>query len=306
MFFHSINEVVAKASQLTAPRQIVVASGESDHTIEAILQAKEEGFADPWFVGPKNATKALVEKYGGDISENRYIDIPSENAADIGKEAIALVREGKAQAIMKGNINTSDLLRAALNKETGLNHSKVVTSFAFAEIPGYHKLVVFNDSGIIPYPSLDQKAEQIRLVTKTLRNMGYDEEINVAVLTPAENVNPKIPESVDAVQLKEMWANGEFPGCCVEGPISFDIAMDATAAAVKKYTSPVAGNADVLLFPNLASGNFTSKMLQLFGGGITIGMAIGAGAPIAMGSRAASVRAKYCSLAMAILSAEEG
>ena len=306
MVFKTIDDILDKAISLEKPRRVAVAAAEHDHVIEAVLQAQKAGFADPWLLGRKAQIKELVEQCGGSIAEDHYIDIPSNDPNEIAAKAIELVREGKADFIMKGKLNTSEIIRAALNKQTGLNHSKVVTSFAFAQIPGYHKLVVFNDSGIIPYPTFEQKVEQIKLVSEALRNMGYDEDIKVAALAPAETLNPKIPESVEAARLKEMCEEGQFPGCQIEGPISFDLAMDREAGAVKGYDSPVAGNTDVLLFPNLASGNFTSKMLQLFGGGITIGMALGAGVPIAMSSRAATARAKYYSLAMAAISVKEG
>lgn len=305
MVFRTIDEILEKASALKTPRAVAVAGSELEHVLEAVLMAQETGFAEPWLIGRKAQTQELVQKLGGRVSDERYIDISSNDPNEIAAEAVRLVKSGAAQAIMKGKVNTSELLRAALNKQTGLEHSKVVTSFAFAQIPGYHKLVVFNDSGIIPYPTFEQKTEQIRLVSEALRNMGYDEEIKIAALAPAEDLNPKIPESVESAKLKELCESGAFPGCLIEGPISFDLAMDKEAAVVKGYSSPVAGDADVLLFPNLSSGNFTSKMLQLFAGGITIGMALGAGAPIAMSSRAASTRAKYCSLAMAVLSAKE-
>ena len=269
--------------------------------IEAVLQAQKDGFASPYLIGRKKYVQELVDSFGGSIPEEQYIDIGSNDPREMAAAAVQLVREGRAQVLMKGRVSTADLIRAALSRERGLEHSKVVTSFAFAQIPGYHKLVVFNDSGIIPYPTLEQKTEQIKLIAQTLRSMGYDQQIKVAALTPSEEFNPKIPECVDAAKLTELCRAGEFPGCEVEGPISFDLAMSPEAGKIKGFSSPVAGDADVLLFPNLASGNFTSKMLQLFGGGITIGMAIGAGAPIAMSSRAATARAKYCSLAMAVL-----
>lgn len=306
MVFRTIDEILERASALDTPRTVAVAGAEDEHVIDAVLQAKKAGFADPWLIGRKAQIQQIVRRFGGEIPEDRYIDIPSNDPDEIAAKAVQLVKNGTATVIMKGKLNTSELLRAALNKQTGLDHSKVVTSFAFAQIPGYHKLVVFNDSGIIPYPTFDQKIEQIKLVSEALRNMGYDDDVKIAALAPAENLNPKIPESVEAAKLKEMCVNGEFPGCQIEGPISFDLAMDRKAGAVKGYDSPVAGDVDVLLFPNLSSGNFTSKMLQLFGGGITIGMALGAGVPIAMSSRAATTRAKYCSLAMAVLSIKEG
>ncbi len=307
MVLHSIDDILQRAASLKKARTVAVAGAEHEHVVEAVLRAKKEGIAEPYLVGRKDAIKAMVEKHGGNLPEECYVDVPSNDPNEISFEAIRLVREGKAQFLMKGGINTSELLRAILNKETGLNHDKVVTVVSLNEVPGYDKLVTFNDAGMIVYPTLEQKTTQIKLVSEMLRNLGYDEEIKVAVVCAAETVSPKITESVDADALKKMCAEGEFPGCVVEGPISLDLALMEESAKVKGYDSPVAGNADVILFPSLVAGNLTAKMLLVCSGGKTrsVSMILGAGVPVAMTSRAASADSKYASLALAAMSVKE-
>lgn len=301
MVFHSIDDIVKKASVLTEPRVVAVAGAENDHVAEAVLRAQKDGIAEPYLVGRKEKIKTMIEKFGGKLDEERYIDVPSNDPNEIAAKAVDLVRTGRADFLMKGLINTSELLRAILNKETGLKHDKVITVISFNQIPGLDKLVVFNDAGIIPYPSFDSKVVQVKLVTKMLRDLGYDDTIKVAAICAAENVSPKIVETVEAQQLKELSLAGEFPGAVVEGPISMDLALLKESAITKGFDSPVAGDADVLLFPNMVSGNTAAKMLLVCGHKKTVSMLLGAGVPVAMTSRAASADAKYSSLALAAL-----
>lgn len=289
MVFHSIDDIVKKASVLTEPRIVAVAGAENDHVAEAVLRAQKDGIVEPFLVGRKEKIKAMIESLGGKLDEGRYIDVPSNDPNEIAQKAVALVREHKADFLMKGLINTSELLRAILNKENGLKHDKVITVISFNQIPGADKLIVFNDAGIIPYPTLDSKIVQVKLVTKMLKDLGYDETIKIAAICAAETVSPKIIETVEAQKLKELSEQGEFPGAVVEGPISMDLALLKESARTKGYDSPVAGDADVLLFPNMVSGNTAAKML------------LGAGVPVAMTSRAATADAKYSSLALAAL-----
>lgn len=162
MVFQSIDDIVKKASVLTEPRIVAVAGAENDHVAEAVLRARRDGIAEPFLVGRKQNIKAMIEGLGGKLDEERYIDVPSNDPNEIAQKAVGLVRENKADFLMKGLINTSEILRAILNKENGLKHEKVITVISFNQIPGVDKLVVFNDAGIIPYPSLDSKVVQVR------------------------------------------------------------------------------------------------------------------------------------------------
>ena len=302
MVIHTIDEISQRARQLKKVRTVAVAGAENEHVVEAALRAKKDGFANPILIGRKNAIQEMAEKFGGGLEEDAFVDVPSNDPNEIAREAVALVRAGKAQFLMKGLLNTSELLRAILNKETGLHHEKIVTVISMNEIPCIDKLVVFNDAGIIPYPTLDSKKAQIGLVVKMLQDLGYDETVKVAAICGAETVSPKIIETVEAQQLKELSLEGAFPGAVVEGPISLDLALSKESCETKKFNSPVGGNADVLLFPNMVAGNTAAKMMAVCGYRKTVSMLLGAGVPVAMTSRAATAEAKYTSLALAALS----
>lgn len=247
----------------------------------------------------------MVEKFGSGLGEESYVDVPSNDPNEIARKAVALVKEGKAEFLMKGLLNTSELLRAILNKERGLDHEKIVTVISMNELPCIDKLVVFNDAGIIPYPSLESKKDQIGLVVKFLQDLGYDETIKVAAICGAEMVSLKIPETVDAQLLSNLSLDGAFPGAIVEGPISLDLALSKESCETKKFDSPVGGDADVLLFPNMVAGNTAAKMMAVCGYRRTVSMLLGAGVPVAMTSRAATAEAKYTSLALAALSVKD-
>lgn len=302
MVLHSIDEIARRALELKTVRTAAVAGAENEHVVEAALRARKDGFVEPILIGRKAAIQQMVRDCVGDPADIQCIDVPSNDPNEIAREAVALVREGRADFLMKGLLNTSELLRAILNKETGLKHDKIVTVISLNEIPSIDKLVVFNDAGIIPYPTLDSKKEQIKLVVRLLKNLGYTDTIKVAAVCGAETVSPKIIETVEAEELKKLSLEGAFPGAIVEGPISLDLALSKESCETKKYDSPVGGDADVLLFPNMVAGNIGAKMMAVCGYRKTVSMLLGAGVPVAMTSRAATAEAKYTSLALAALS----
>lgn len=307
MILHNIDQISERAKALPKARRVVVADAEHIHTVEAILTAAKDGFIEPYLVGKKDKIKELVTQKHGCLTEDQYIDVPSGAAQEISDRAVELIREGRADFILKGGVNTSDILRAVLNKEHGLPHQEVVTAISLNEIPGVPKLVGFCDAGILPYPTLEQRAAQIKLAGQFMKGLGYDEKIKIAVISSSENINRKISDSAEAAALKEMYLNGSFPGCEVEGPISLDLALLEESAVVKKYDSPVAGKADVLLFPNLVAGNVCSKMLLICtkGHNRSVSTALGVSVPIVITSRAASVDTKYHSLALGAILVKE-
>jgi len=278
------------------PKRVAVAAAEHNHVIEAIMRARRDGFVEPYLVGNKDAIYSILRELGETLEEGNIYDTPDVNAS--ARTAVQLVKQGKADFLMKGKLNTSELLKAALDKESGLSHSGLVTHMTMMELPAYHKMIVINDPGILLYPTLEQKILQIRAVTDALHTMGYGDDIKIAALCAVENVNPKMQESVDAAELKRMNQAGEITGCIIEGPISMDIAMDPEAAMEKGFNSPVVGDADVLLVPNIVTGNVLVKTLAQFAGATPVGMVLGACVPISMSSRAASAQTKYLSLAV--------
>ena len=199
---------------------------------------------------------------------------------------------------MKGKMQTSDLLKQVVNKETGLNMGKVMSHVGLFEVPNYHKLVVLTDGGMLLHPTLEQKAQIVENAVGALNNMGY-ENPKVAALCAAEKLNEKAPESVDAAALKEMNEKGEIKDCVIEGPISYDIALSKEIADFKGFESPVAGDADVLLVPDMAAGNFIGKSWVIQGGGRMTGLVVGAKAPIVLTSRGSGADEKFYSIVFA-------
>ena len=249
----------------------------------------------PILIGNRQDILKILDEIGEQVDEACIYNATDDS--DIASIAVRLVREGKADFIMKGLLNTSDVLRAVLNKETGLKHESVVTVMAMLEVPGYHKLLTINDAAIIPYPTLESKQTQIKLVTGVLHKLGYGDDLKVGAVCANENVNQKIIETVEAAELKQRNQDGEIAGCIVEGPISIDIALRPEIAKGKGFSSPVAGDADFLIFPSLVSANCYSKAVEMTGAR-TVSFVVGAKVPIALTSRTTTVENKYYTLAI--------
>lgn len=297
MVLKTIEEAIQAASLGKRRKKLSVAVPEDPHTLEAVLKAAREGYVEPFLVGDKEKILEIAKNdLETSINEDWIIDRRiREEATD---EAIALVRCEKADFLMKGSINTSEIMRAVLNKEHGLPHEKLITDIAVTEIPWYHKLLFFADGGLVVYPTLEQKAAMIRLIVESMHRLGYGDDIKVGVLCAAETPSPKIQESVDAVELKRMNQTGLITGCIVEGPISLDLAMRADVAKAKHYESPCAGDVDVLIMPNLMTGNVYSKSIEMLGAE-PLGIITGAKCPIVCVSRGAPTELKYKTIVMA-------
>lgn len=275
------------------PKTVAVVCAHDSHTLEAVLKIKEEGILNCLLIGHKDEIKKIVGELGYSIDEELIIDCDSDE--DAAKKAIQLIKEGKADFIQKGLMQTSTLLKEVVNKETGIGLGKIMSHTALLEIPGYHKLLGVADGGMIPSPDLEAKKAIVSNAVELFHKLGYEKPL-VSAICGAENVSPKIIETVDAAALKEACLDGEFGNCYVEGPISFDLAMDKQSALVKGYESPVCGESDILLAPNMTAGNMTVKALLLYAGAKMTGVVTGAKCPIALNSRSASFEEKYNSL----------
>ncbi|MDD7347118.1 MAG: phosphate acyltransferase [Clostridiales bacterium] len=279
---------------LKRPRKIVAVSCANDwHTLEAVFKAKSDGLLDYVLIGDKNIIKEICREKHQNFPEGDIIHCTDEKkSAEI---TVSLVREGKADFLQKGLMQTRTILKAVLDKKTGIGTGNLMSNVALLEIPGYHKLVGVTDGGMIIYPTFEQKVGMIKNAVRMFNYMGY-EKPKVAVTCALEIVNPKMQETVDAAKLKEMAENGGIDNCFVEGPISTDIAFSKDAAKVKKFESPVAGDADIILVPNINAGNMMVKGLLLFGHAKMAGVVMGAKCPIALNSRSASFEEKYFAL----------
>lgn len=296
MIFTSFEGLVAHAKAHVKARRVVVAAAQDEHTLEAVMKVRAEGIVVPVLVGDKEKIQEILAKMGESVPEEDLYDAPE--FADSAALAVRLVREGKAHFIMKGKLDTSDILRAVVNKEHGLGQSRTMSHMAINQIPAYHKLLVTTDGGMLLAPTLAQKKDVILNAVEALRALGY-EEPKVGVLAAAEKVNPKSVDSTDAAALKEMWQAGELPGCIVEGPISFDLAMVKERAVTKGYDSPCAGDCDILVVPNITAGNILGKSLVEMAGAKMAGLVVGAKCPIVVTSRGSSSEEKYNALCLA-------
>jgi phosphate butyryltransferase len=299
MVLRGFDELIEKAKgSITSPRRVVVAAAAAEHALEAVLRAQKGGIVKPVLVGNKAETLEILSKLGADVPEQDIYDVPDEEEA--ARKAVALVREGKGDFLMKGKLETAQMLKPVVNKETGLGTGGLMSNFVIFQAPRYHKLLVVTDGGMVTYPTLEQKKAIIENTVETLKALGY-ENPKIGVLAAVEKLNPKMPETVDADALRRMNAEGEIKDCIVEGPISLDLALDPEAAVIKGYESPVAGDADVIIVPNIHTGNALGKSILLFGGGRMANFIVGAKVPIILASRASTSEEKYLSLMVAAM-----
>lgn len=300
MVYRSFDQLISIVKGHVKETRMAVAAAGDIHTVEAALIAKGEGIARPIFVGDKAVIDEALAHLGAQVDAEDIVDVP--DLAESARQAVGLVREGKADFLMKGKLDTSVLLKAVVDKEHGLGKGGVMSHFTAFEVPSYHKLLLPVDGGMVTYPTLEQKKAIIENTVGALRVMGYDCP-KVGVLACVEKLNPKMPETVEADALKQMNLRGEITGCIVEGPISYDCAVSKEIADFKGFVSPCAGDCDVLLAPNIHAGNIMGKMLTVTCGARMAGFIVGAKCPIAMVSRGSSPEEKFLSIVLATAAA---
>ena len=277
-------------------KNVAVPGAADDHVLEAVFEAEKLGLIKAILIDKADAVKKVLADLGKNADD--YEIINAETPEECGQIAVDLVREGKANIILKGLLETKDVLKPVVNKETGIGLGGVMSIVAFTELPAYHKLLVVTDGGMMTYPTVEQKAGIIKNAVDCYKKLGI-ENPKIACVAAVEKVNPKMPETVDAAELKKMNEEGIIKDCIVEGPISLDLAVSADSAARKKYESPVAGDADVILVPNIQVGNVAHKSMLMFGNGKMAGVVVGAKCPIIINSRGSSAEEKFDSLLLA-------
>ena len=277
-------------------KRVGVAAAHDSHTLEAIAAATRDGLVKPVLIGDEKKIFQLWAEIAADLSEPEVIHV--EGDAACAEYAVALARNGQIDCLMKGKLETATMMRAVVNRETGIRNSDVLSMIAILESPYYHKLFAVTDVGLLMYPTLEQKKAVIENAVELFHALGV-ETPKVAVLAAVEKENLQMPETVDAAKLKEMNEQGVLTGCVVEGPISYDLCMDSESAAIKGYVSPVAGDPDILVVPDIASGNVLSKALTCSGGAKSCGTVCGAKVPIIVTSRSAPAEDKYMSIILA-------
>ncbi len=285
----------------TPRRRVAVAYPHDSHTLEAVEGALARGFAEFVLVGRDDELHSLdmVKNHADKVTV-----IPTSDPDDAARIAVQMVRDGKADVLMKGTLNTDNLLRAVLNKEHGmLPPGNVLTHITVAQIPSYDKLLIFSDAAVIPYPTLDQRRAQINYMVSLCRYLGI-EQPRVALIHFTEKVNPKFPVSTDYITLRDEARDGRWGNAIVDGPMDVKTAVDPQAGPAKGIFSPIEGRADALMMADIEAGNVFYKTIIHFGDALSAGMVVGALAPIVLPSRGDSTEGKLASLALACLMAQ--
>jgi phosphate acetyltransferase len=296
---HAFDRLIAQCQDV--PRvPLAVVSPTTEVALAGALEAEKAGLVEPILVGPEAAVRALAAKLGLDVSNTRCVDAKDDE--DAARKGVALCREGTAKALMKGSLHTDVLMHAVLESAGGLRTARRVSHVFVIDAPAYPRPLLVTDAAINIYPTLDDKVDILKNAIELAHALGIATP-NVAILSAVETVNPKIASTIDAAALCKMADRKQITGAVIDGPLAFDTAVSAEAAAIKNLVSPVAGVADVLLVPDLESGNMLAKQLEYLGGAELAGVVLGARVPIVLTSRADSARSRLASCAVAALSA---
>jgi phosphotransacetylase len=268
--------------------------------LEATIDAARLGLITPILVGPATRIAAIARAHGLSIGGLEIVDAPHSHAA--ADKAVELVRQGRAELLMKGSLHTDELLRAVLARDTGLRTARHISHAFIMDVPTYHKVLVVTDAAIHIAPTLEDKVDICQNAIALAHGLGI-ERPKLAVLAAVETVSPKMPATVDAAALCKMAEREQITGAVLDGPLAFDIAISREAALIKGIDSEVAGDPDILLAPDLEAGNILAKLLNYLANADSAGLVLGARVPIILTSRSDSVRAKLASCAVAMLAA---
>lgn len=277
-------------------RRIAVAAAADEHVLEAVSDAMKEGIIEPILIGEKSEIEKIAAQIGFDLTNIRIIDI--KDAVEACVMAVSLIRDKQADILMKGMVATGPLLKAVLDKEKGLRKGSLLSHVAFFESPYYHKLICITDAAMNVEPDLEEKIEILKNAVEAYHKLGVKEP-KVAVIGAVEVVNPKMEPTVHAAILTMMNRRGQIKGCMVDGPLALDNAVSKEAAEHKGIQSKVAGEVDILLTPDIYSGNVLYKSLNFLGGASSAAVIMGATVPIVLTSRSDTDRSKMLSIALA-------
>jgi len=298
---HGGYERLLRAAQALPPIRVAVAHPCSREALEAAIEARDADLVVPVLVGPRARIDALAVEAGLSLDGVERVDVEHSHAA--AAAAVALARECKVDAVMKGSLHTDELLHAALDRENGLRTARRVSHAFLMDVPKYPRPVLITDAAVNIAPTLAEKADIVQNAIDLMHRVGY-ERPRVAILSAVETVNPAITSTVEAAALCKMADRGQITGGVLDGPLAFDNAVSEEAARIKGIDSPVAGRADVLVVPDLESGNMLYKQLVYLAGADAAGVVLGARVPIILTSRADSVRIRLASCALAVLLAQ--
>jgi len=284
-----------------APMPTAVAHPCDQSSLQGAVDAAEMGLIAPILVGPKERIQAVAREHGIQIEGLPIVDAPYSQAAAFA--AVQLVREGKAEALMKGSLHTDELMGEVVRRETGLRTARRVSHCFVMDVPEYAEPLIITDAAVNIAPTLDEKVDILQNAIDLGHALMFD-EIRVAILSAMETVNSKVPSTLEAAALCKMVDREQIKGALVDGPLALDNAINPEAAQIKHIISPVAGRANVLMVPDLEAGNMLAKSLSFLAGADAAGVVLGARVPIILTSRADSNMTRRASCAVAALVAK--
>jgi len=283
------------------PTPTAVAHPCDESSLRGAVEAAELGILKPILVGPRARIEAVAKQHGIDISRFEIVDAPHSQAS--AEAAVRLASEGKAEMLMKGSLHTDELMGAVVRKDAGLRTARRISHCFVMDVPALDRAIVITDAAINIFPTMEDKVHIIQNAIDMAIALGL-EKPKVAILSAMETVNPKVPSTVEAGALCKMADRGQITGGILDGPLALDNAINLTAAKIKKIDSPVAGQADILVVPDLEAGNMLAKSLSFMAEADAAGIVLGARVPIILTSRADSVTTRLASCAIAALVAQ--
>lgn len=297
MSYHTLEQLAEKVRNSGAPtRTVAVINATESHVLEAVRDAAHDGLIRPILFGDEAVIREQLTAIGQAPAD--YEIEHADSPADAAIKASQAVAAGRADFLMKGNIPTGNMLKALFSHEAQFRTGNHISHLSIIELPDHPKLFGLTDAAINIAPTLEQKKSIVINAVTTMKRMGFQTP-KVALLASTEVPNPKMMATMDAADLKLMAARGELGDCIVEGPISYDLAMHPESAQIKKFDSPIQGDADLLVCPDIVSANILIKALRYAGHSRSAGIVIGGRAPIVLTSRAAATQDKYWPLVLA-------
>lgn len=295
-------ETILEYAKKLGPKTLAVAAAEDDDVLKAVEYARLEGIVEAVLIGDSEKIGTILKN--NCIASEKYMILDEKSKEEACNKAVQLVRSGRASTIMKGFVDTSIILKAVLNKETGLPVKGLLSHVGVLKVDRYDRFFIISDSAMNISPSLENKVDIINNAVKVAQALEI-EIPKVAMICPVEKVNPKIISTVHAAELVKMNEENKIEGCIIGGPFALDNAVSEEAAKHKGIDHPVAGHADILITPNLEVGNVLNKAMEYFAYTEKAGIIMGADAPIVLTSRASSSISKLNSIALAVLVADK-
>ncbi len=295
---HEKYQRLIEAAQRQPTITVAVAHPCDDVALESAVEAAALGLITPVLVGPAARVHGVAESARLDIGKFELVD--AAHSHDAAAKAVALVRSGHAEALMKGSLHTDELMAAVVSHEAGIRTVRRISHCFIMDVPGHPNPLIITDAAVNIAPTLEDKVDIVQNAIDLAQAMGLP-EVRVAILSAMETVNPKVPSTIEAAALCKMADRGQITGALLDGPLALDNAISTEAAAIKHITSPVAGRANVLVVPDLEAGNMLAKSLSFLAGADAAGIVLGARVPIILTSRADALLTRLASCAVAVL-----